>query len=519
MTIKNTHPEYNKVVADLIQMADCYAGQRVIKEAGVKYLRATSSMVIDGALKAQQPGYDAYLAYKDRAIFPEVVQQAAGTMTGILNKDIWSVELPSEMEPILENATRQGETLHQLLRRMHEAQLVYGRIGLLVDTAPDRELPFFVTYDAKSIINWSDRRDYTQGNDSLDFVITEEIEQINEGIGSYAWVDQEVHRALFLDEAGRYSTHTEMDQLQSEVVVPTFRGKSLDFVPFSFVNASDLEATPGIIPLLGSSNAALSIYQGEADLRQTIHHLGQETLVIIGVAPGSELDDDQPTRIGAGAIIELPEGADAKFIGISGVGLTEQRMALEDDYKRAMSEGSRLLENTSSQAESGEALKVRVAAKTTTLRSIARTSALGLETALKQMARWMGADESAVRVIPVTDFTEDSLAPQEMLNLMQAKAEGLPMSYSSIHEYLVKHDVAEKRFDDELAEIAAEGAVLESIRKSSMVVASEEAQAERAVQAAEVTAKAAEATAEAAAQQQDTNEQPSGSEQGTEEQD
>ncbi len=510
MGINSTHPDYDKVVEDYIQMADVYAGSRVVKEKGVKYLRATSSMVIDGALKAQEPGYSAYLAYKDRAVFPNVVQQAASTMAGILSKDLWTIELPSEMEPLLDNATRQGETLHQLLRRIHEAQLVYGRMGILLDTAPDRDLPFFVTYDARSIINWDDSRDYGRGMDSLNFVVTEEVKQVNQGIGSFAWVDQEVHRALFLDEAGQYSTQTEEDQIASEIVTPTFRGKALDFVPFTFINASDLEATPGVIPLLSSSEAALTIYQSEADFRQTLHQLGQETLVITGIAPGSELDDDQPTRIGAGAIIELPEGSDAKFIGLSGVGLTEQRMALEDDYKRAMSEGSRLLENTSSQAESGEALKVRVAAKTTTLRSIARTSALGLETALKQMARWVGADADAVRVIPVTDFTEDRLPPQEIMNLMEAKAAGLPMSYSSIHEYLVKHDVAEKRFDDEIAEIAAEGNVLDAIRKSSLTVASEEAQADRAAETAEVQA-------EAAAAQQDNNEQTSTDEQEVEE--
>ncbi len=484
MSIDSQHPDYAEVVKDYQQMQDVYAGARVIKEKGVRYLRATSSMVIDGALKNREPGYSAYNAYKDRAVFPELVQQAASTMTGILNKDLWRVELPSEMEPLLENATRQGETLHQLLRRIHEAQLVYGRIGILLDTAPDRELPFFVTYDAKSIINWDDQRDYGSGMDNLNFVVTEETKQVNDGVGSFAWTTQEVHRALYLNE-GVYSTYVEEDKIATTEVVPTFRGNTLDFIPFTFINASDLEATPGVIPLLKSADAALTIYQSEADFRMTLHQLGQETLVITGIAPGSELDDDEPTRIGAGAIIELPEGADAKFIGLSGVGLTEQRHALEDDYKRAQSEGSRLLENTASQAESGEALKVRVAAKTTTLRSIARTSALGLETALKQMAKWIGADESAVRVIPLTDFSEDSLAPQEIMNLMEAKAAGLPMSYASIHEYLVKHDVAEKRFDDEIAEIAAEGKVLEAIRQSSLTVASEEAQADRAEKQAE----------------------------------
>ena len=508
MGIDSTHPDYDAVVADYIQMADVYSGSRAVKEKGVRYLRATSSQVIDGALQAREPGYSAYLAYKDRAVMPNIVESAASTMAGILNKDLWTVEMPAEMDSLRENATRAGETLHQLLRRIHEAQLVFGRIGLLVDTAPDRDLPFFVTYDARSITNWDDQRDYNQGMDSLNFVVTEEIKHVNEGIGSFSWVEKEVHRALFLDENGRYSTQTEEDQLASEVITPTYRGKSLDYVPFTFINASDLEATPGNnIPLLSSAEAALTIYQSEADFRQTLHMLGQETLIITGISPGSELDDDEPTRLGAGAIIELPEGADARFIGLSGVGLTEQRMALEDDYKRAHSEGARLLENQSAQAESGEALKVRVAAKTTTLRSIARTSALGLETALKQIAKWMGADESAVRVIPLTDFSEDSLAPQEILNLMQAKDLGLPMSYSSIHEYLVKHDICEKRFDDELAEIAAEESVLDAIRKSSMTVASEEAAADSAAKTAEAQAAVVEQQDNTSTTEQEVEEQ------------
>tara|TARA_R110000824_G_scaffold238429_2_gene427220 strand:- start:3386 stop:4855 length:1470 start_codon:yes stop_codon:yes gene_type:complete len=458
MSLDSTHPEYDAVSADFTQMKDTFAGERVIKEKGITYLRATSSMVADGALSNRQPGLEAYQAYRDRAIFPEVVYNAASAMAGVLGKTQYAIELPKELESIRENATNEGETLSQLIRRIHVAQLVFGRIGLLMDSSVDRELPFFVSYSAQSITNWDDENDY------LNFVVASEMTNVAQP--DFSWTEVETYRAMYMAN-GIYATRTETDGFESEEIVPTFRGRTLNTVPFTFINANDLEAAPGIIPLLGSANAALSIYAGEADLRQSLHLLGQETLVITGVSPGSEMDDGQPTRVGAGAIIELPEGASAQFIGLQGVGLSEQRQVLAEDYRRAAAEGARLLENTNSQAESGAALNIRLAAKTATLRSIARVSALGLETALKQMAEWVGADASAVKVTPNTDFSEERVPGQDVLNIMQAKQAGLPMSFSSIHAYLDKHDVTNISFEDEVAQIAAETEILETITAAS----------------------------------------------------
>ncbi|HIK61206.1 MAG TPA: DUF4055 domain-containing protein [Planctomycetes bacterium] len=240
-------------------------------------------------------------------------------------------------------------------------------------------------------------------------------------------------------------------------------------MPFTFIGANDITASPGPIPLLGISNSALAIYRGEADFRQTLHMLGQDTLVMIGDAPGTDLEEEEPTRIGAGAKLNIAEGGDAKFIGISSDGLPEQRRALEDDYKRAIAMGSRLLENTASQAESGEALRVRVAAKTTTLHSIALSSAAGLEQALKQMALWVGADADEVRVSPNTDFVEDAASPEQALKLVEARNAGLPISLSSIHEWASKNEFTQKTWEDELALIQEDSAIINIINGGAPV--------------------------------------------------
>lgn len=467
MSIDATHPDFDAKIDDWNQMADTYAGARAVKAARQNYLPATKSMVLDGAYEGSDPGYSVYNGYLRRAVFPDLVKIAAHTMVGLIMKDPSTYVLPKAMEGLLARATNEGESLEALHRRILLAQLTKGRFGLAVDVAEDVDLPYFVGYEAESITNWDTFSSPGQVN-NLSFVITREEERSL--VDGFSWDTNTVYRALILDEQGTYATYTEQDGNASSIVRPSFNGRNLDFIPFNFIGALDLVPTPGTIPLLGISNSALSIYTGEADFRQTLHMLGQDTLVVMGVAPGGEEDDDQEeTRVGANAILELPEGGDAKYVGINGNGLTEQRQALSDDYQRAAAEGSRLLENTAAQAESGEALKVRVAAKTTTLTAVSIAAAAGLEAGLKNIARFMGIDPNEVRVEPNTDFVQDSLPPQEVLALVQAKNEGAPLSFESIHEYLRNHDYTDLNLQEELALMAGEAEVIEAIKASRIV--------------------------------------------------
>src|SRR5690606_16749209 len=130
-------------------------------------------------------------------------------------------------------------------------------------------------------------------------------------------------------------------------------------------------------PLLGLSNLCLAIYRGEADYRQALFQQGQDTLVVIG---GLEYDEQgKPLRLGAGAVVGVPLGGDAKYVGTEGKGLAEMRQALENDKAAAVQRGARLLTAKGGDRQSGEALRVRVAAQTATLTIMAKTAAAGLE--------------------------------------------------------------------------------------------------------------------------------------------
>jgi hypothetical protein len=460
------HPDYVRVHPDWVVASDAYAGERCIKEKSFTYLPATSGQIEDGALRDPSSiGRKAYDAYLLRALFPDYVKEAVQTLVGVMHREPAEIKLPAALEPMRELATRKGETLLQLLRRINEQQILLGRFGLLADVLPDRTVPHLVGYPAQTIRNWDDRNDI--GLEDLSLVVLDESRAARSGFG---WVDEKRHRALLLGQEdilgdgqgpklggeSVYWSFVEVEGQPRDLVVPEFAGRRLTKIPFVIVGANDLDPVPDDVPMLGLARLALAIYRGEADYRQTLFLQGQATLVIIGQDSDEGDKKESPTRTGAGAVLHVPLQGDAKYIGAPSDGIAEQRQALEADRAAAREKGSQLLHPPGSQAESGEALKIRVAASTASLFQIALTGAAGLEKILRICAEWVGADPDEVKVTPNLEFAETPEPPQSVSFLMDAKEKGLPLSQESIHRWLVKNRYTAMTFDEEQAAIEDE---------------------------------------------------------------
>ena len=467
MPVETPHPEYAAIAPDYDVMCDAHAGERCIKEAGFTYLPPTSGMLAKGADQGTTTvGWKMYEAYRTRSVFPDLVREAIAVMVGVMHRKAPDIKLPRALEPMREVATSRGEALEQLLRRINEQQLLYGRYGLLADVSEARDVPHLVGYRAPFIINWD--TEPVAGVDALNLVVLNESGQVRNAADPYTRREQKRFRVLFLgpeaapgeepaegaDLGALYRTLTVTDGQNGPIISPSFRGRALTRLPFVLIGANDLDATPDEIPLLGLANLALAIYRGEADYRQTLFMQGQDTLVIVGAE--EEGEDEKPVATGAGAVLRVPLQGDAKYIGVTADGLAEQRQALDADRTRAREAGSRLLEPRRGQAESGEALKIRVAAQTASLYQIALTGAAGLERVLRACAEWVGADPDEVSVTPNLDFAETPVEPRGAVDLMTAKGQGLPLSEESIHRWLERNDYTALSYEREKAKIAAE---------------------------------------------------------------
>ena len=472
MAIDDKNPLFTAKLGEWIQMADTYAGERRVKEKRLDYLPPSEAMVQDGMTTPTSPGWKDYDAYITRAYFHDVVKEAVRAMIGILHMKPAIINLPPRLAPMMDKATIQGEGMQMLLRRINEAQLVKGRCGLLVDVPtgkdPYQALPYISFYEPERIINWdAGRRD--EGRNQLELVVLDESGFQREG---FTWVTERKHRILTRggpeslesgwtrpDVNAPFQLCVKVNDVSMPIpddfITPSIAGRALTDIPFVFVGADDLVPEPGECPLLGLSNLALTIYRGEADYRSTLFYQGQQTLVIIG-GNISDIDENQQLRIGNKGVIDLRIGGDAKYIGVSAAGLGEMRQAIANDDQKAAQFGVEFMDTGSARGASGEALRIRVAARTTTIQQIAVAAGAGLEQALRFAAEWVGDDPDEVSVVPQTDFADPNVAGASLLAFMQAKQLGLPLSLKSLHRMMQLSDMTDMDFEEENDQIEEE---------------------------------------------------------------
>lgn len=467
----NAHPLYTAIQSAWEVCRDCFDGEGAIKAKGQTYLPPTTSMVADGCGTAPKSiGQSAYDAYLTRAYFPTIVEDAIESAVGIMHRKPANITLTPKLESLFQVSTDDGEDIQLLLRRINAQQLKTGRVPLLgtVREVDGKQIPLLIVHSESAVFNWDD----TTNRDNSQNLRLVQIDESNyELTNSFSWewvnkvrnlaiVDPETGRIVNFNEDGFLETgvyasvllvdDTELDLSAVEFEPLSIQGQEFNKIPFTFINSKDLSSKPDKPPLLSLCSLALAIYRGEADYRQNLFMQGQDTLVRIG----SSADEDEAIRIGTGSAIDVPMGGDAKFIGVSGQGLSEQRQCLENDYARADKKASKLMSNSG--AESGEALKIRVAAQTATLPQIAKAGAAGLQKVLRDLAEWLGDNPEEVVVTPNMEFTDAVGDAQTLTGIVQAKIAGAPISEESIHAFMVEQGFTKENYADEIAKIQGE---------------------------------------------------------------
>jgi hypothetical protein len=474
MALDSKHPEYSRRFADWVIMRDLYSGSRAVKAKGEEYLPATKSMKLDG-MKTGQVGLEVYDAYKTRAQFPDYVKMAVEAYLGLLHRNPADIQVPVQLEGMLKKSGVYGESIQSLLQRINEEQLVTGRLGCLLDLPVNPKavdpLPYIAIYAAESIINWDDGQ-LEGGESKLNLVVLNESGQKRQS--TFEWTVASRYRILALGPADsnefaglyRQGVFTNLGAgapafVESDMFTPILQNKILKEIPFVFVNSKDVYPGTDEPPLLGLANMCLAIYRGDADYRQNLFMQGQDTLVISGerkLQP-TEVTKDGPLRTGAGSLIELEQGGDAKYVGVNSQGLPEQRTALENDHKRAEVLAGQLLDSgKSGDRESGSAVAERRVAQTCTLYQLAWTGAAALQSILKMAARWKGADEDKVKVEPNVEFANFELTGDDMVKMMTARTMGMPLSKKSMHGLLTDKGLTNMPYEKELETIEQEDA-------------------------------------------------------------
>jgi hypothetical protein len=439
-SVDSKHPDYAKLADDWQIMRDCEQGERAVKQGGERHL-----MMPSGFKEQDDGGALFYTAYQQRAQFPDILQPTLAGMVGVIHRveiQVTGLEEGKPLAKLWEKCTPDGLPLEAFARLVTTELLQMGRYGILVDvpteTRPNGDLPFFAGYTTERIINWTDASE-------KNLFVLDESGLVQGKEDEFSWTDEKKHRVLRFNEKDGYSAQIyDNDGVAGEQMTAVGRAnKKLEEIPFFIVNPRGVSMMLDPPPLLGVAKAALAIYRLDADYRHQLFHTGQDTLFLLGVT------QDVPKLVGAGVIIGLPKDTDAKYVGPGGTGIAAHRLAIQDERQNAVAAGVRLFD-TQKQAESGEALRLRAAAQTATLTTIAQASAAALERALRMAAIFVGQNPDEIVVKPNLTFVDTKMTSKEAVDLVSVWQSG-GISKLTLYENLQKGEIAsaERTFEEE----------------------------------------------------------------------
>jgi len=422
-TVNTHHPDYDKMLDRWQTCDDAADGQHAIHKAGVKYLPR---------LKDQST--EDYKSYKERALFYNATWRTIAGLQGLLFRKPPVMEVSSQVEPLIDDITMDGQSLYDFAYGLSEETLELGRAGILVaypeqstegltlaDVSALNLRPYLKCYEAESIINW--KTGIVNNINVLTMVVlTEDFEIVKNEFKSECEIR---YRVLDLID-GRFRVRVfriddrDNDELISESY-PVMNGKYLDYIPFIFVGTDSLTPDVEAPPLIDLVYANISHYKTTADYEHACHFTGLPTPVISGYTRENESDK---LYIGSTSAWVFPDPkAKASYLEFSGQGLGALENNLTRKEQMMAILGARMLSSDKKGVEAADTASIHRSGENSVLSGISQTLTKALTKALQIMDIWLGGTgESYIELN--TDFLGMPLNAQELTALVGAWQSG-----------------------------------------------------------------------------------------------
>ncbi len=447
-------PSYDRMLPIWTQLyITTELGQTGVKNAGETYLPKTEGQVEDG-----NDGTVRYDAYKKRATYYNFCSKTIKKAMGLMHSKTGVIQLPEKLDKWIESITIDGEDIYSLSRDINSQQLLYGRIGLLLDYSEKGQFPHVVKYSADSILVWNEI--VVNGSKKLQFVLLDESGDVfNSESKTFEKKDQFRLLALGRGEIFEYYYSVLLDERtwitwdidspdQSHEEFRIFKNpKTIDYIPFTVANIKTTTMEIEKPLLVELSDLSLSAYRADAEYRQGLYLQAFALLFLIGFSTKKM----ENTKVRSDGFIHS-DNKDAKvgYANASADGLGEMRLSLEA-LKRE-SEGNGIVISDKEGVESGKALTTRITLQTSDLRELALTSAEAINKLLKWGLEWMGSP-NICKYTPNLDFNQEKLSPRDYLDLWNV-AVGGGISLKNVYRWALRNDMAiEDTYEDWLVDI------------------------------------------------------------------
>ncbi len=448
-------------------VADCYDGSERIKEGeNAREYLPIQSLERDELRLRNVPFEESRYAFRRRvASYENFFRPIIDDVVGLMQRNPASVrfgvasdeESAKEVRDMKYWGNRFNDGLAGLKARLNFAQILFGRYGTLLDVTTNSSglEPNFcvVEYPAQKILDGEVDDVSNAQFGALRWALLDESTRKFDP-KEKTWKRSTRRRLLALDAQGRYYNArfegVDADEQWRDfsldkpnganVVYPCFKGRTLDFIPFTVCNVDKLGLENWTRPpYLDVARLAVENYVVDSWYKIGLYLHATPTLAVCNAARESN-----DVRLGG---VIWPRGTSSSPVSVSilettGAGLAELRNA-KDELKETLRYTSiRDLIDRSGANSSSEALRVRTTSGTVAVAAVDRAGARAIEEQLCFASLWSGATvaETQDRISYEADvsYLGAEFQMDSVVDLLKANRETQTLSQRNAYAFLEK---------------------------------------------------------------------------------
>lgn len=459
--VSYTRQELVEILSRYEMINDCLEGEYAVKAKTKLYLPIPNS-------EKNSVSSPRYLEYLLRAVFYNVTQRTAEGLVGQIFLRNPTVELPTELQPMIKNTNGEGLDLNQLTKEACGHILAYGRGGLLTDfprtdgTVTKEQLssgeiqPTIKFYDTWDIINWETQIEDNRTVLSM-LVLREVFEERKDGsfqveefeqFRVLELVDGQVRVRLYYrpERGAEFATSGEYFLLDSNQMPFTE-------IPFTFIGSENNDAEIDIPPLYTLAVLNIAHYRNSADYEENVYFMGQPTPFISGVTETWVTEMwDGVVQFGSRAIIPGPKDSKATLLQVQPNTLAKE--AMNQKEQQMISVGAKLIERSANVERKEKEIEIEAASDISILTKIASNVESGMIRAFMFCEMFTGGDEGLIEFEINKNFDLTSLTAEELRQLHEIVSSTNPlMAWSEVRKILERSGFTYLTQEEALLEI------------------------------------------------------------------
>jgi hypothetical protein len=477
--------QYDLMLPEVTKNRDCVEGAHRIKSKRATYLIQPGNLIPSTAEDRER-----YQMYLNGAEFHEFPGETLSALLGKLAFGDTEIELPPELEYLIENADGDGMSLAGLMEYA-SSNILQAKYHILLTELPGtanidtnnlsraqaRQLNLKACirqYTRENLIDW--QFDTYDGVKQLTLMVFREVEKTRNS--TLAITEKTSYLVCGLDDIGYYQQRWVQGVGQDKAMVadtdkiyPEVEGNPLRWIPVEIV--SDEELPAGDLPRAGGylssiCNAALHRYQTSADYKEALRN-GVPTLFTKGWTDGDAalfeaINSGRKNVVtGSGVVNNLPNQVE---VMVEGVALNDAPFInyFEANASLARSLGAKFSDTESTSTTTATEASINAGNNTAMLNKLCDNLESAFARAILYCGMFngmWGADQieenlDSVQIMMKRDFSAVKMTPQEALAIRDLYMSGLMSLETSITK-LVQGGFTPIKAEEELGRIESQG--------------------------------------------------------------